>query len=313
MPEPTLWNASLSTMWAMGNFRSLEDFFITARRLGFAGIELNHQVDPAMLAGIDLTRYSISSIHEPCPAILSVATLKARDWFISSTQEENRKQGVISIKRSIDLASSLGTGAIVVHAGNVRSDWPHEKLLYDLFKTGRAGAPEYQELKSILAEERARLAGPRLETVQKSLLELLEYARPRGVQLGLENRYHYMDIPSLDEMGQLLALGRPDHLGFWYDVGHAQALDRLGFFPHAAWLQQYGMRMVGIHLHDVIGIQDHNAPGTGDVAYTQIADFIPANAVRTLEIKPGVPADQIQSSLQFLAQKGCIRPYELKL
>ncbi len=40
----------------------------------------------------------------------------------------------------------------------------------------------------------------------KSLKELLEYASRFGVRLGLENRYHYFDIPTQDEMAALLTL-----------------------------------------------------------------------------------------------------------
>ena len=44
--------------------------------MGFAHIELNHQIDSTMLAGIELDHFHFSSIHEPCPADISVDTLK---------------------------------------------------------------------------------------------------------------------------------------------------------------------------------------------------------------------------------------------
>ncbi|NTU76150.1 MAG: HAD family hydrolase, partial [Anaerolineaceae bacterium] len=76
------YSVSLSTMWAVKNFPTLPDFFEFARRAGFARIELNHQVNTALLAGIDLSRYSFSSIHEPCPADIPMDTLVERDWQI---------------------------------------------------------------------------------------------------------------------------------------------------------------------------------------------------------------------------------------
>ena len=302
--DKTLWNASLSTMWAIGRHTALDDFFLDARRLGFATVELNHQVDSTMLDGIDLDRYAFSSVHEPCPANIPVNTLKSRDWMISAVDEENRTEGVASIKRSIDLAGSMGVSVIVVHAGNVRADWPLEKQLYKLYKAGGSRTPEYLDLKNQLCAERSVLAGPSLEAVKKSMVELLEYAGASGIRLGLENRYHYMDIPILDEMGQLLELAGPEQLGFWYDSGHAQTLDRLGFFPHQAWLEQYGSRIVGVHLHDVVGINDHGAPGEGEVDFMRIAASIPDKAVRTLELRPNTTVEQIKGSLLFLARTG---------
>jgi sugar phosphate isomerase/epimerase len=307
MTEGSTWNASLSTMWAMKNFSTLESFFATSLSLGFSHIELNHQVDSAIMEGVDLKHYPISSIHEPCPADISVHVLNAQDWLISATDAEKRKQGVLAVKRSIDLAGSLGVKTLIVHPGNVRFNWPREKELYYLYSNGQANTPQFLEVKNQLIEDRAAMAGPRLEAVQQSLVELLQYAIPRGVRMGLENRYHYMDIPILEEMKFLLELAVPEQLGFWYDIGHAQTLDRLGFSPHLEWLKRFAGRIVGIHLHDVVGINDHHAPGVGEVDFAHIAGYLPVDAVHTLELKASTTAEQVKSSLLFLTQKGCIR------
>ncbi len=213
--EPAAWDASLSTMWARRNFPSLGDFFQAARRMGFAHIELNHQIDSTMLAGIELDHFHFSSIHEPCPADISVDTLKASDWLISSTDEEKRRQGVQAVRRSIDLAHQLGVDVIVVHSGNVQNDLSLENRLRSLYDAGLTGSAEYQALKAEMERLRLAQAGPRLAAAKKSLAELLEYAAPFGIRLGLENRYHYMDIPILDELEQLLELGAPEQLRFY--------------------------------------------------------------------------------------------------
>ena len=48
--QPT--NASLSTMWAIKNYPDLNDFFEISKQLGFQKIELNHQVNSAMLSRV---------------------------------------------------------------------------------------------------------------------------------------------------------------------------------------------------------------------------------------------------------------------
>ena len=308
--EPIAWNASLSTMWARRNFPNLGDFFQAARRMGFAHIELNHQIDSAMLAGIEMDHYVFSSVHEPCPADVSLDTLKARDWLISAVDEENRRQGVAAVKRSIDLAQELGAGTLVVHCGQIQADGSLEKELRSLFEQGLSDSAEYQEKKERFQQLRASLVAPCLEAVQKSLQELLEYAGRFGLRLGLENRYHILDLPALDEMEPLLQLADPDRLGFIYDVGHAQALDRLGFFPHKEWLVRYASRIFGTHLHDVIGVNDHHAPGLGEIDYATIAAYIPQGAFRTLELHPRNTPEQVHASLRFLAARGCVYPLE---
>ena len=299
-------DVALSTMWAIGNFPRLEDFFRAAQKLGFPKFELNHQVNSAMLAGIDLKAYHFSSLHEPCPADISTENLKSLDWLISAIDENNRRQGVAVIKRSVDLAKTLDVPVIVVHSGLVYPNHSLEGNLRRLFKAGLSHTREYLDIKNHLIDLRAKLAGPHLEAVKRSLLELIDYASLSGIRLGLENRYHYFDIPSLDEMEMLLGLAGADQLGFIYDVGHAQALDRLGFFPHEAWLKHYSPRMLGVHLHDVIGIDDHYAPGLGEVDFKWIGTYLPESAFRTCELRPASTPEQIEAGLKYLNVKGCI-------
>jgi FMN phosphatase YigB (HAD superfamily)/sugar phosphate isomerase/epimerase len=301
-----LYDASLSSMWGIKKFSTFGDFFLAAPRLGFAGIELNHQVSPGMLAGVDLNCCRFTSIHEPCPAVIAANVLKKQDLLISSPDEERRREGVNSIKRSIDLAGELGSGTVVVHCGQLQGDWTIEQEMRSLFESGQAGLQEFQELKNRFVDLRASQVGPYLEAVKKSLVELLDYVGHFNVRLGIENRYHFFDIPGLDEMGDFLKLADQDRLGFIYDVGHAQTLDQLGFYPHEEWLKRYANRIIGSHLHDVIGISDHRAPGLGEVDFRKVAAYLPKEAFRTLEIMSFNTPEQIKAGMKILVDTGCV-------
>jgi len=305
---PPAMKASLSTMWVKTNFPDLSTFYEAARRSGFAAIELNHQMDSAMLAGIDLADAMVSSVHEPCPADVSTETLKNRDWLISSPDEGNRRRGVEAIQRSIDLAHEIGVPMIVVHCGMTSPDMTLEKRMRGLFEEGKIESEEYHVLKQKLIDARAGMIGPCFEAVKKSLGELLEHARQYSIRLGLENRFHYFDIPNLDEMAELLALGTHDQIGFTYDVGHAQTLDRLGFYPHEEWLRRFSSRMICVHLHDVAGVTDHLAPGLGDVDFEMVKSYLPADAIRTFELHMTNSPEQVKLGLQSLVEIGCVKP-----
>ena len=307
-PQPdTVYDASLSTMYAIKTFPELEEFFEFTRRTGFARIELNHKVTSAMLEGIDLSQYKFGSVHEPCPADISTDELKKRDWLISSTNEENRREGVISVKRSIDLAARLGVSAIVVHAGHVSPDTGPEKKLRALIASGRRESDEYGEIHGRMIQARAESAEACFESVKNSIIELMAYAENTGVRLGIENRYHYMEFPSPDELEILLALAGPDRIGFLYDTGHAQTLDILGFYRHEEWLKRFAPRIIGTHLHDVIGTTDHYAPGLGKVDFETISRYLPADAFRTCEFQNFNSPEQVKAGLKFLAEYGCIK------
>lgn len=303
--KPT--NASFSTMWAINGHSDLNQFLMVSTQLGFKKIELNHQITSAMLSQVDWDSFQLSSVHEPCPADISTRELVRNDWLISSANEDSRQCGVQAVKNTIKLASELNAPVVVIHCGNVSADTVYESRLRNLFNNGDVSISEYRAAQQEAIQFRARLAEPRLRAVKRSLLDLVEYASKRDIKLGLENRYHYMDIPLLDEMQELLSLADAERLGFIYDVGHAQALDRLGFFPHEEWLRRFSARMIGCHLHDVIGLTDHQAPGLGDMDFKWIAGYLPDDAFRTLEILPGNTLAQVKTGIHHLVESGCIR------
>jgi sugar phosphate isomerase/epimerase len=302
-----LTNASISTMWALKNYPDLNVFFEVSKQLGFQRVELNHQIDSAMLSRVTLDNYQFSSVHEPCPADISTKELVERDWLISSGDEFSRKKGVESIQRSIALAQELSAPTVVIHCGTIPSRINDESKLRALFKAGKIESDEYLDIKSKLFQLRAGLISPRLQAVKSSLIELLEFAHQHNVRLGLENRYHYMDIPSIDEMDELLCLADSNQLGFIYDTGHAQALSRLGFYPHEDWLIRYASRLFGSHLHDTIGLTDHYAPGLGEIDFFRIATYLPETSFRTFELLPGNTIAQITNGIKHLEKAGCIR------
>jgi sugar phosphate isomerase/epimerase len=303
--QPT--TASISTMWAINNYPDLNAFFMAARKLGFQKIELNHQVNSSMLSNINLDHIQFSSIHEPCPTVITTKELVERDWLISSTNEISRKHGVDAVKKSINLAHRFAAPVVVIHCGSITSIMDFERKLRNIFNKGNAHSEEYQRIKSQAIQSRADKCGSRINAVNQSLNELIDYADRFQIRLGLENRYHFMDIPSIDEMDELLSLAGDDHLGFIYDVGHAQALDRLGFYTHADWLKRYSSRMFGVHLHDVVGVSDHLAPGLGEIDFKKIASYLPENSFRTVELQPGNTLAQVKNGIDLLVETGCIR------
>jgi len=116
-----------------------------------------------------------------------------------------------------------------------------------------------------------------------------------------------MEFPSPNELEVLLGLAGPDRIGFIYDVGHGQVLDRLGFYSQEAWLKGCGARIIGTHLHDVVGTTDHYAPGLGEVDFDVVAAYLPERAFRTCEFQTFNTPEQVKAGLKFLVEHGCIQ------
>jgi sugar phosphate isomerase/epimerase len=296
---------ALSTMWAVGQFRSLADFFEAASQLGFSRFELNHAVDSAMLEGLSLDG-AITGVHEPCPADISAAELKRRNWLISAPDEEDRQQGVLATRRSIDLAHELGAPVVIVHPGQVDVDPALESRLVELYRTGQYDQPQYAKARERLVAARAARAETNMGPVRRSLMELAECAAQRGIRLGLENRLHYYEIPTPDELDELLDLDLGEVVGYWYDVGHAEVLEHLGFHRHEEWLRRFAGpqgRAIGVHLHDVVGLRDHLAAGLGRVDWDMVGRYLPASLLRTCEFLSSNTPQQVAAGLRWLVDR----------
>jgi len=292
-------------MWAMTRDEPFAEFFPAARRFGFSNQELNHQVTAAMLEAVGPEHLFVNSVHEPCPCDVPGATRKAKGIHISSLDESLRRLAVGLVRGSIGLAHRLGATAVVVHSGEIPVGKDLERRMRELYAEGNAGTCEYEDLKSRLIEERAKRAPNHLEALRRSLAELAGDAEPAGVRLGLENRDHYYEMPLPDELEELLAL-RPEVIEYWHDAGHAEKLERLGFYSQREWLERFAHRMIGIHLHDNDGLTDHIAPGLGTVDWHLVSSFMPPGAIRTFEVRGFTTPEEIGEAQELLYRTGCI-------
>jgi sugar phosphate isomerase/epimerase len=103
----------------------------------------------------------------------------------------------------------------------------------------------------------------------------------------------------LDEFGPAV--------GYWHDVGHAFRLEALGFWPQEAWLQRFATRLVGVHLHDSIGMEDHRPPGQGRAPFGLISSFLPGQCLRVFEVKDTYSGEAVAAGLAHLRALGVLR------
>jgi sugar phosphate isomerase/epimerase len=301
-----LLEVSLSTMWAKGRFSHMAGFAAKLRELGFTHVEPNTLVSPRMLKELLKTTVPISSIHSPCPAVLSSQGIPATSLSLSSLDPSERTEAVSFTKKTIDLAANVSARAIVLHMGEVPIDLSLQDRLHKLHDGGYAQTKEYGQLRERLVHQRLSLAQSYLDAAKRSLQELSKYSRQKGIMLGLETRFHFNEIPNMDEMAELLGEVSEQLAGYWHDVGHAEVQQQLGFSFHEEWLSRFRDRMVGIHLHDICGISDHHAPGKGNMNWQMISKYLPRGIVKVCEIGEWNDEEQVQGVVKFLRKNGII-------
>lgn len=126
----------------------------------------------------------------------------------------------------------------------------------------------------------------------------------RGLLLGSENRFNPHEIPSHDEVGLILGEFAGGAVRYWHDVGHGLNLQGLGIGTQEAWLEVYGTRLAGTHLHDIRGGDDHLAPGTGEADFNAILRHLPKDAIKILEVRPHVPREELLAARDMLRALG---------
>ncbi len=291
---------SLSTMWIQHRFDNLNDFFAAGNALGFEQFELGHVVRPEVFDGVQPGQQKISSIHAPCPA-------NPGPWdYLASLDEGKRKQAVAQAIDTIALAQKFKAPVVVLHMGKVAIEPSLERRLRDLHNDGQQDTQEYEDAMRRLVEARARGQARSLAAAAMSLREISQYAQTVGIGLGLENRCYYYEIPNLGEMRILLTSSDPATVFYWHDTGHAQNLEKLGFTRHEEWLKAFASRMVGVHLHDIMGLRDHLVAGTGEMNWPMIASHLPVQAIRICEFDWPYSEEEIVAGVEYLRQVGCL-------
>jgi sugar phosphate isomerase/epimerase len=302
-------------MWSQGNFpRDGHDgdhmpaFAAKAAGLGFRYVEINYVIPPASVdALIDSGQVAFSSVHSPCPRVKMPDGRNSEHYNLAAQDQEERRLAVEVARASIDTAVRAGANLLVVHLGGIGSRmFEEEQTLRKGYDTGLQSGPEFDRLVASARQRRRELAPHWFPHAKRSLAEIAEYAAPRRITIGLENRYHFSEFPDPDETAELLADYPPEVAGFWLDIGHAEVLERLGFHNHTRWLDELGDRCVGSHVHDVDGLADHRAPGHGTTDWPHYAAKLPPLIPRVYEINQKQSEDRVAASTAFLRSVGVL-------
>ena len=296
---------SISTSWNSSLHSSGLGIIKQIKSLGFDSVELNFSLPKTVIEEISgLVRKKIikvTSVHNFCPAPAELPIEEALpDCFsMSSLHEDIRAKSVRYTKATIDTAKTLGARVVVLHTGRVEIE-DYTKTLMSLYRNNLQASPEYHELKLEAKKERFQNILPYFEQTMKSLKDISEYAMSKGICLGIENRIYYREIPSLDELEIILHGFKNNNVYYWHDTGHAQVYENLGFGRHEDFLTRYKDRLLGVHIHDVAGVDDHLPAGKGSIDFNMLKPFVKKDTIKVIETHQPASADDIIASKSFL-------------
>ncbi len=298
-------NLALSTSWNAARHDNGRKLIFEIKKIGFSSVELSFNLTAKMVRDVaKLTKSGeirVISLHNFCPIPASMPRAKALpDCFsMSSLDSDQRKRAIKQTKLTIRTAAELNAQGVVLHCGRVEVEDKTRELI-KLYTLGGRLSRKYSLLRQEAVLQRRAKACRYFESALRSLEVLNKYASKHKIKLGVETRFYYREIPSFKEIGTILKKFKGSNIFYWHDTGHAHIMEMLGFARQIDFLSLYSKRMLGIHLHDIIGSQDHYAPGTGILNFKSLKAFLSKDTLKVIEAHKQSAQREVKSSMRFL-------------
>ncbi len=271
-------------------------------RAGAVRVELSYNLRPEVarqvIAGLKQQGLKVESAHHPFPfPEIGLPEDPYADLFnpVSPLLSERRAACEL-IKDSLRAAKTARAEALVVHLGSLPELATDEEELWKRFKAGE----NVDGFASRYLKRRMKRSRAYLERSFRSLEDVLPVAEDLGVTIGLENRYFLMSFPCLEEFVHIFETFDSPFLGYWHDVGHGVVRAHFGYEDTTQVARALRGRLVGMHVHDAVGVKDHRAPGDGEVDFLEIFELFGVPGHVVFEPGPDMALGKLRSGLEYM-------------
>jgi len=304
---------ALSTSWKSSRVDNGEALIEAVLGFKVTGVELEYRITGKMFHQmrtlLKRSGLAIVSIHNYFPAPTDEKGLKPGGDMLSLSNPDRDKRN-LAVKKTMgtfEAANDLEAPVVVLHCGFVEME-AEIQALHHYYTSGRIQSPE---AKQFIKEKKFLLAGRKgrhLDCLLFSLERLSVAAERLGITIALENRYYYRELPGPEDFGLIFSRLDGAPLGYWHDTGHAHANEVLGWIPEGMLLEKFENRLVGTHLHDARGLEDHLPPGSGEIDFSRVLACLKPGTPRVLELEPGTPDQEVESAIEYLTKMGFADP-----
>lgn len=297
---------SVSTHWNTYRHTTGEAMIEEILGLGLDAVELGYDLRIDMVPGVRAMVGSgavkVLSVHNFCPVPMGAHRGHPELYTPGSLEKTTRDNAVHHMSRTIAFAAEVGAKVVVAHAGNV--DMPRmSRDMIEWCETGRQYTPAYEKLKLKVLTTRDKKAPKQIGFLRESIDRLLPVLAEHQMVLAFENLPTWEAIPTEIEIEKILNDYRSPWLKCWFDFGHGQIRQNLGFINVERWAERLAPWMAGMHIHDVRPpVQDHVMPPKGHIAFDRFREIANRDLVRVIEPAPGTNPEEIKEAIAFLRE-----------
>ena len=297
---------ALSTRWNAGRHRDGRAMIEEILALGIDRVELGYDLRAELIPGVKDAIASgavrADSVHNFCPVPVGAPRPHPELYTPASADRREREYAVVHIARTLRFAAEVGAKVAVCHAGNVEM----ASFTMDLLQMAARNeqfTDRYEQLKLKAQIQRDKKAPRQIDYLCESLDALQPVLAETGVRLALENLPTWEAIPSELEGEQLMRRFHSAGVRLWWDVGHAQIRENLGFVNAHRWLQRLAPFIAGMHVHDVEPPgRDHLMPPRGKVDFPALSNVARMDLVRVLEPAPDTDPAHVVRAVDYLRE-----------
>lgn len=297
-------NYTLSTTCFGARLGNIQDQIFAAVGMGFRRIELGLAETPPSMDGLEdskrETGVTIPSLVAGCRDPLNGSMAVER---LGSLVPGESERALNSIRRHVRLAQGWGCNTVVVRGSKVEDAKLTERAAELRACWDRNGLDdELAEELTAFVKQVQKGSQKQVEQFCRSLFTASQESP--GTIFAVEPGRELDDLLGYEAMGWVLDDLSSTGVKYWHDVGRIHMREKQGLPSQGAWLDSFGSRMAGIHLQDAAAEEAEMPIGIGEVDFQLLAEYVPGEAERVLEISPSHGRAEILASVQFLVDHG---------
>lgn len=274
--------------------------------MGFRKLELGLSATPPELRGWEDARRE-TGIELEC---LVVGSLKSKGPNMSgsklgSLDSEQRDMALASSRRHIQLAQRLGAPTVILRGcaiENAKVEAEADDLLRRHAKVDRDGLELLQEETREFIHKIQRKSHRQIEHFCRSIHTLRKEFPETKLAIAPGNELN--DLFGFEAVQWVMDDLSAHRVGFWHDTARIHRRGKMGLQSHGDWLEAFGSKTYGVHLRDATHDDFGLPPSLGEVDFELVAEYLPKDAAKVIDVDPTHGRPEVLASVQFLMGLG---------